>query len=147
MQEVLSIAGLKSGDLPGALITEIQRGIRNFDQTTHLSPQNIYPVPDDEVIDRQYQQIAKFTNECTSFIYKTPKSKYTLVSNLDIWFASNAGKLMYLANYYKNGILISKNLELFAIYGTERAYSVQGQFAASLNKRDTTLKKPLGVLT
>jgi len=93
----------------------------------------------------EHDEVSKFSNWCTSFIFKNNKSKYTLVSNLDLWFDPSSGSLVYMANYFSEGVLISKNSENFATYGSTRAISLRGRFALAINKRNTKLNGKKGL--
>lgn len=89
-------------------------------------------------IDGNEQKINQenLNNWCTSYIFKNNKDKYYLISNLDLWFNPEVGTSIYLANYYKKGKLVAKVQEIFGVYGAQRAYSTQGKFAISMNKRN-----------
>jgi hypothetical protein len=54
--------------------------------------------------------------------------------------------MAYQADYYRWGKLISSHLNIAGMPGSARAYSHRGQFAVSLNKRNTAFPKGTGIV-
>lgn len=153
--EILAMADLGGHDLPPDLSNYINRKLIEFENTSmsegHPETVKLDSAADSGLAENSETEISprpdpkKMSNWCTSFIYKTDKSKYTLASNLDLWFNYHYTYMAFQADYYKWGKLVASGMEVAGIPGSPRIYSHRGQWVGSLNKRNSAYTKGRGV--